>query len=68
LIENNGELRLIDKDSVVFENGQTIFQINQSLIYELPDKWKTIRRGSGVSGQVDFDPRVLSTGELLPYL
>jgi len=68
LIENNGELRLVDQAMVIFKNGQTMNQLNRNLIYRLPDKWKVIRRGLGVTGQVDFDPRVLSTGELLPFL
>jgi hypothetical protein len=68
LVEDNGELRKVDVSTTVFENGQNVFQINPSLIYLIGEKWKTIRRGRDVTGQVDFDPRVLSQNELAPYI
>lgn len=69
LIENNGELRLIDQINTIFKNGQRVSDLNPNLIYQLPDKWQTVRKGDKiVTGQVDFDPRVLSLNELLPYI
>ncbi len=68
LIEDNGELRLIDRNSVVFENGQSINQINSNLIYTIADRYQNIRRGKEVVGLVDWDPRVLSPQELAPFL
>lgn len=69
LIENNGELRLVNKQSVIFENGQKFEELSSNLIYLLPDKWQNTRRGDKmVEGQVDFDPRVLSLTELLPFI
>lgn len=68
LIEDNGELRWIDRDSVVFENGLSINDISPDLIHTINDKWKTIRKGSDVVGLVDWDPRVLKPGELDLFL
>ena len=68
LVEENGELRIVNQNTAVFDNGQSYTQINKNLIYELPDKWKDTRRGAQeVTGQVDFDPRILSLAELLPF-
>ncbi len=69
LVENNGELRRVNQEAVVFANGQRLSELSRRLIYLLPDRWQSIRRGSQeVSGQVDFDPRVLTTPELLPFI
>lgn len=68
LIEDNGELRLIDLDTVRFDNGQRITEISDSLVYTIAAKWKTIRKGKDVFGLVDWDPRVLSEEELKPFL
>jgi len=69
LIENNGELRVVVPDSVTFKNGLKISSLSPNLIYTLPLKWQTTRKGDKiVSGQVDFDPRILSLNELLPFL
>ncbi len=69
LVENNGELRLVNQEAVIFDNGQTMNEISRRLIYLLPDRWQSIRRGQQVvSGRVDFDPRVLTTPELLPFI
>jgi hypothetical protein len=67
LIEDNGELRMIDLTTVRFDNGQTITQISPDLVYLLADKWKTIRKGENVYGLVDWDPRVLKLEELAPF-
>lgn len=67
LIENNGELRMIT-EGVIFDNGQTLTTIRQSLIYTIGDQWKEVRKGRDVMGRVDFDPRVLTLPELRPYL
>ncbi len=69
LVENNGELRRVVTQSVIFKNGQRMAQIDRSLIYLLPGRWESIRHGTpDVSGQVDFDPRVLTAPELEPFL
>jgi hypothetical protein len=69
LIENNGELREVTIATVIFENGQKMSEISPTLIYTLPSRWTTIRRGQQVvAGQVDFDPRVLTQIELLPFI
>lgn len=69
LIENNGELREVTVATVIFENGQKMSEISASLIYTLPSRWATVRRGQQVvTGQVDFDPRVLTQIELLPFI
>lgn len=68
LIEDNGELRKIDRLTVVFDNGQSINDISPSLIYTLADRFKNIRRGEDVIGSVDWDPRVLRFVELSPFL
>lgn len=69
LIEKNGELRIVVPESVTFKNGQTISSLSPNLIYTLPLKWQSTRKGDKiVSGQVDFDPRILTLNELLPFL
>lgn len=69
LIEKNGELRVVIPESVTFKNGQKISDLNPNLIYTLPLKWQSTRKGDKiVSGQVDFDPRILTLNELLPFL
>ena len=68
LVENNGELRIVDTQSVVFENKQKFIEISRSLIYTINDRWKTIRQGRTVRGQVDFDPRILTFAELAPFI
>jgi hypothetical protein len=69
LVERNGELRVVDEASVIFDNGQTLSEVSQSRIYLLPDTWASIRKGvQEVRGQVDFDPRVLTLPELRPFL
>jgi len=68
LVEDNGELRKVDIQSVIFENGQKIDQVKSSLIYTIADRYKNIRRGKDVYGQVDWDPRVLKFAELSPFL
>ncbi len=68
LIEDNGELRLIDRNTVFFKNGQSINQISPNLIYTIADRYQNIRRGKNVTGFVDWDPRVLSPEELAPFL
>jgi hypothetical protein len=67
LVETNGELRIIEQSTVIFENGQSLKKINQAYIYLIPDRFKDIRRGKDVRGQVDFDPRVLKPEELAPF-
>jgi len=68
LIEDNGELRYIDRETVVFDNGQSINDISFRLIYTISDEYKNIRQGKEVVGLVDWDPRVLSYQELAPFL
>ena len=68
LIEDNGELRKVDQQTVVFDNGQRVDQISSYLIYTIADRFKNIRKGRDVIGQVDWDPRVLSFNELNPFL
>lgn len=69
LVETNGELRRIVTQSVIFKNGQRMSEVNRSLIYALPQRWESVRRGAeDVSGRVDFDPRVLTADELTPFL
>lgn len=69
LIERNGELRLVIPESVTFKNGSKISSLSPNLIYTLPLKWQSTRKGDKiVSGQVDFDPRILTLNELLPFL
>lgn len=68
LVENNGELRLVDVQTVVFKNGQRINQISKSLIYTLANRFKNIRKGKDVVGLVDWDPRNLTALELKPFL
>ncbi len=67
LVEKNGELRIVT-ENVIFDNGQTLTTIRQSLIYTIGDQWKEVRRGQQVVGRVDFDPRVLTLPEVRPYL
>ena len=67
LIEMNGELRWIDRQTVRFDNGQTINEISPNLIYTISNRYKYIRRGQHVYGLVDWDPRVLLPGELDPF-
>lgn len=68
LIEDNGELREIDRNTVVFENGDSINDLKPSLIYTIADRFKTVRKGKDVVGQVDWDPRVLIFTEINPFL
>ena len=68
LVENNGELRTIDKNTVVFANGKNINQISPQLIYTVADRFENTRRGKEVIGFVSWDPRVLTPEELEPYL
>ncbi len=68
LVEDNGELRRVDQPTVVFDNGKSIDEISSSLIYTIADRFKDIRRGKDVFGQVDWDPRVLTFSELNPFL
>jgi hypothetical protein len=68
LVEDNGELRKVDQQTVIFDNGKSIDEISSSLIYTIADRFKDIRRGKDVIGQVDWDPRVLTFSELNPFL
>lgn len=68
LVENNGELRKIEVQTVEFRNGQNIYQLNPRLIYTLADRFKTTRRGKDVKGFIDWDPRVLTEEELAPFI
>jgi hypothetical protein len=68
LVENNGELRKIDAQTVRFKNGQSILQLRSQLIYMLAERFKDTRRGSDVIGYVDWDPRVLTEKELEPFI
>lgn len=68
LVEDNGELRKVDQQTVIFDNGQKINQISSSLIYTIAERFQDIRRGKDVFGQVDWDPRILSSNELSPFL
>ncbi|MBN1325387.1 hypothetical protein JW977_00185, partial [Candidatus Falkowbacteria bacterium] len=68
LIENNGELRKIDKQTVIFKNGQNIYQLNQNLIYSLSSQFANTRKGKDVKGFIDWDPRILTEQELAPYI
>ncbi len=68
LIEYNGELRNIDKQTVRFKNGQTISQLNPKLIYTLAVRFADTRKGKDVKGFIDWDPRVLTEQELLPFI
>jgi hypothetical protein len=69
LIENNGELRLVNQQTVVFKNGQKLNELDRGIIYQLLDRWQTVRKGDKiVEGQVDFDPRVMTLSELLPFI
>ncbi|HDQ22770.1 MAG TPA: hypothetical protein ENN28_02220 [Candidatus Uhrbacteria bacterium] len=68
LVEDNGELRLIDVNTVIFKNGQRADQLSPRLIYTLADRYQYIRRGKDVKGQVDWDPRVLIPEELELFL
>jgi len=67
LIENNGELRPVDKQTVIFKDGESIYSISSSLLYTLNDRFKEVRQGRAVKGRVDWDPRVLSSVELQPF-
>jgi hypothetical protein len=67
LVENNGELRYIDQPSVIFKNGENISQIGSGRIYVINNKFKDIRSGKDVYGFIDWDPRVLSQTEFLPF-
>lgn len=67
LIDADGSLRLLDKNTVIFDNGDSLNQISQSLIYTLADKWRLIRKGKIVRGRVEYDPRVLAGSELAPF-
>lgn len=68
LIENNGELRKIDKQTVTFKNGQNIYQLNQELIYTLASRYANTRKGKDVINFIDWDPRVLTENEIAPYI
>ena len=68
LVEDNGELRLVDKDTVIFKNGLNIFQISPRRIYTINQRFENIRKGREVVGQVDWDPRVLSSQDLKNFL
>jgi len=68
LIENNGELRKIEKQTVIFKNGQNIFQLDQNLIYTISSRFANTRHGKDVKGFIDWDPRVLSEQELTPFI
>ncbi len=68
LVEDNGELRKIDRQTVFFENGESINEISPNLIYTIADRFKDVRKGKDVIGQVDWDPRVLSFQKLAPFL
>lgn len=69
LVEDNGELRKVNTQTVVFQNGQSMSEIDLRLIYLISDEYKDIRRGQeDVEGFVDFDPRILSFKELEPFL
>lgn len=67
LVEYNGELRPIDVVTVSFKNGQTFTQISKDLIYMIAERFQTIRRGRTVKGEVNWDPRILSSVELIPF-
>ncbi|MCC6639024.1 hypothetical protein IT409_00515 [Candidatus Falkowbacteria bacterium] len=68
LVENNGELRVVDVANVLFDNGDTMSAIDPGIIYQLGNQYQSIRKGSQVvTGQVDFDPRILTTQELQPF-
>jgi len=64
LIELNGELRKVDMQSVYFKDGEKISEIKLILIYTISDRFKNVRKGKGVIGYVDWDPRILSPEEL----
>ena len=64
LVEWQGELRLVDQQSVVFKNGQTVKQLSAKLVYTLNERFKDIRQGLEVKGNVAWDPRVLGSVEL----
>jgi len=68
LIELNGELRKVDLQTVYFENGQSIKQIGPEKIYTINDRFINVRKGKDVIGFVEWDPRILTTEELQPYL
>lgn len=68
LIENNGELRNIEKETVIFKNGQNIYQLKTNLIYTLSSRFVNTRRGKDVKGFIDWDPRVLAEDELALFI
>ncbi len=67
LIDYNGELRLVDPLTASFKNNQTIRDIKIDEIYLIADQYKTVRMGQPVLGKVDWDPRILSSAELIPF-
>ncbi|MCX6744749.1 MAG: DUF4215 domain-containing protein [Candidatus Parcubacteria bacterium] len=67
LIDYNGELRLVDPLTASFKNNQAIREIKEEEIYLIADRFKTVRMGKIVSGKVDWDPRILSSAELILF-
>ena len=68
LVEDNGELRKVILQSVIFDNGQRISDIELSRIYLINSEWQSVRKGKDVMGQVDWDPRVLLPGEIDSFI
>jgi hypothetical protein len=65
LIEWQGELRLINQQTVVFKSKQTISSLSaKNQIYLINSNFKSIRRGADVIGYVNWDPRILSPEEI----
>jgi len=68
LVDNHGDLRMIDRESVIFNSNKRLSQISPSLIYTINDKWQNTREGDIITGKVDFDPRIITYNELRLFI